>query len=255
VLLTVLSVVATLATALCVAGASSQVAEWCDRASKSEQVRKQLDVASKEQPLRFVPEKWRALYAQATRAIDPRKKRRTQLFVHQLPDGLDQIAQALGAGLSLPQAVERSSHYMAEPIASELKKVHDHMSISHSFEQSFAQLLEVHESPQLKLVCSGIAVQSKLGGNMKKMLQRSARYCRQSQALERSLKVQTAGSRLSLKIILFTPFVLCGVLSVLMPTFAQNLLFTATGRLLLVVALALDAVGVGWAYRLMKVEL
>jgi tight adherence protein B len=189
------------------------------------------------------------------RGIDPRKRIRYQQFSQQLPDALDQIAQALGAGLSLPQAIDRASHYMTDPIASELRKVHGQLSVSHSFEQSFAQLTEQYDSPELRLVISGIAVQSKLGGNMKQMLQRCARYCRQSHSLARSLKAQTAQSRLSLRIILCVPVVLCGVLSILMPSFIANLLFTSVGRTILITALSLDIIGVMWARRIMKVDI
>ncbi|MCL2818557.1 MAG: type II secretion system F family protein, partial [Actinomycetia bacterium] len=130
--------------------------------------------------------------------FDPRKRQRARLFAQQLPDALDQIAQALGAGLSLPQAIDRASQYLPDPIGSELHGVYSHMMISHSFEQSFDLLRDEYEGKELALVCSGIAVQSRLGGNMKEMLQRTARYCRQSHALERSLRAQTAQSRLSL---------------------------------------------------------
>jgi len=189
------------------------------------------------------------------KSVDLGKRRRASQFSEQLPDALDQIAQALGAGLSLPQAVERASRYMPDPIAADLQKVSAHMSISHSFEQSFRILLDQYDSAPLRLVVSGIAVQSKLGGNMKTMLQRSARYCRLSHALERSLRSQTAQSRLSLKIVLFTPLVLCVALGFLMPSFISNLFMTSAGRMMLAIAVALDVIGVMWARRLLRIDL
>jgi len=228
--------------------------DWLNRASNASRTREELAITRKGISY-CIPAHWQIILAKAKKKFDPRKKHRAHSFALQLPDALDQIAQALGAGLSLPQSIERAAEYMAEPIASELKKVYGHMSIAHSFEQSFSQLRETYDSPELRLVCSGIAVQSKLGGNMKKMLQRSARYCRQSLALERSLKAQTAQSRLSFKVILCAPFVLCGVLSILMPSFTSNLLLTSVGQRILIVALALDAIGIVWARKILRVDL
>jgi tight adherence protein B len=226
-------------------------------------MRARLDIVESGSPVSVAIRRFARLVSPSSRAViigvvqklDFGKRRRCAQFAQQLPDGLDQIAQALEAGLSLPQALERASRYMPEPVASSLKRVHGHMSISYSFEESFSQLSEAYDIAELKLVCSGIAVQSRLGGNMKKMLQRSARYCRQSQSLARSLKAQTAQSRLSLRVIIGTPFVLCGVLSILMPGFASNLFGTATGRLMLLVALGLDVVGVFWAHSIMRIDL
>jgi len=241
----------------------SLIADWANRVLSSTRAREEFEITQQGTGqsrtallmMRYIPERYRQTLAETGKKLDPRKKRRAHSFSLQLPDALDQIAQALGAGLSLPQSIERASAYMAEPIASELKKVYGHMSISHSFEESFNKLCEAYDSPELRLVCSGIAVQSKLGGNMKKMLQRSARYCRQSLALERSLKAQTAQSRLSFKVILCAPFVLCGVLSFLMPSFISNLLFTSTGRGILMVAIALDVIGVAWARQMLRVDM
>jgi len=204
--------------------------------------------------LSFIPQETRDSIGHRLRSLDPRRRARAHQFVRQLPDALDQIAQALGAGLSLPQAVQRASQYLPDPIGSQLLKVHAHMSISHSFEQSFLLMGEEFDCQELRLVCSGIAVQTRLGGNMKKMLQQSARYCRQTQALERSLNAQTAQSRLSLKVIMGAPFILCAVLSVMMPSFTGNLLFTATGRTLLITAIGLDVIGFLWARRILRVE-
>jgi tight adherence protein B len=240
-----------------------QFLEWLGGSQRIRHVREQFGLTNNEklrdrffrQLTRSIPLRIDDRILDIVRGLDPRKRLRTQQFSAQLPDALDQIAQALGAGLSLPQAIERASQYMTEPVASELRKVHGHLSVSHSFEQSFEQMADQYDSPELRLVISGIAVQSKLGGNMKQMLQRSARYCRQSHSLARSLKAQTAQSRLSLRIILCVPFVLCGVLSILMPSFLSNLLFTSVGRTILVIALSLDVIGMLWARRIMKVDI
>lgn len=250
----------------------SRILEKVSSSATQQYVREQLDI-SEEDPLRLtslmsrlldsrifnallaqIPVDYIEYSLEVVRKIDPRRRLRAQQFAQQLPDALDQIAQALGAGLSLPQAVDRASHYLPDPIGVELRRVHSHMTISHSFERSFTLLREDFDCKELELVCSGIAVQSKLGGNMKEMLQRTARYCRQSQSLARSLRAQTAQSRLSLRIILFAPFILVAVLSILMPSFLTNLVFTSIGRTMLFIALLLDGIGVAWARSIMRFE-
>lgn len=245
------------------AGMVSQIVAGKNHARQIRQTRAQLDISPHRsgwsvsvirELSRVIPASHFALLIGVVKKADIGRRRRAHQFAQQLPDALDQIAQALEAGLSLPQAVDRASQYMPDPIASALTTVRDHMSLAYSFEQSFAQLNEQFESTELRLVCSGIAVQSRLGGNMKKMLQRSARYCRQSQTLERSLRAQTAQSRLSLRVIVSAPLVLCGILSLIMPGFASNLFATSTGRTMAVVALGLDVVGMFWARSLMRID-
>ncbi|MCL2025089.1 MAG: type II secretion system F family protein [Coriobacteriia bacterium] len=198
-----------------------------------------------------IPKCWQSL---ATH-LDLSQQRKAQQFTTQLPDALDQIAQALEAGLSLAQAIERAAYYAPEPIREGLKHVYSHLNTGYSLEDAFAHLRKRYPSPELTLVYSGIMVQSRLGGNMKQMLQRCARYCRQSQALSRSLKTQTAQSRLSLRVILCAPFVLLAVLSLFMPGYVMPLFTTGAGRTMLVLAIVLDVIGLLWARRVLKVSL
>lgn len=184
-----------------------------------------------------------------------RERKRTKRINEQMPDALDVVAQALQAGLSLPQSLRQAAHQTEDPLKFELSNICALLDCSTSIADAFSARLGKLESVEVKMVSLALDIQSRLGGNMRRMLQKSASYMRQTQDMQRSLQSQTAQARLSLRLVVAIPFALCVILSIVMPQYLMPLFVTSQGRLMLLIALVLDSIGIVWARSVMRIDL
>jgi tight adherence protein B len=81
-----------------------------------------------------------------------------------------------------------------------------------------------------------VIIQVRSGGNLADMMHRLADVIRDRMRLKRRVRVLTAQTQLSKRVLLVLPFLLFGVLNLLNPTYMMPLYTTSMGRTLLVVA-------------------
>jgi tight adherence protein B len=88
----------------------------------------------------------------------------------------------------------------------------------------------------MKLFATSVIIQVRSGGNLADMMYRLADVIRDRMRLKRRVRVLTAQTQLSKRVLLALPFLLFGALNLLNPTYMMPLYTTAMGRMLLIIA-------------------
>jgi tight adherence protein B len=175
-----------------------------------------------------------------------RRKRRRRLakIEQQLPDALDLMARALRAGHAFSSGLKMAGEEMAEPIAGELRNVHEEVNFGVSLEQALTHLSERVPITDLRYFVVAVLIQRDSGGNLTEILDNLSRLIRERAKLMGRIKVLSAEGRMSAWILLVLPFALGAAMNLVNPKFMSPLWTDPMGISILKYMLTLMALGV-----------
>lgn len=171
-------------------------------------------------------------------------QRYTQRLASQIPVVAQHLSGAIGAGLSLRQAIERAHMDAAEPAATELAWLAGQLRLGVHVDVALDRFSARVPEPGLRMMVTAILIQRTVGGNLAGALARLAQHLEQRDRLAREARSATAQARMSAWLVAALPAV--GGLAVEMasPGTLERTLGRGPGRLLLVAAVLLEALGV-----------
>jgi tight adherence protein B len=175
-------------------------------------------------------------YLLPMRVVKWRQGRRLKAFNSRLPDTLSLLANALKAGLSLPQAIESVAQNAGPPIAEELTRVIRETKLGTPTPAALVNMVRRVGSEDLDLIVTAIAIQSTVGGNLARILEGISHTIRQRVQVKAQIGAMTAQMRASGWIITLLPFIVAGILNVITPSYFRVMLTDPAGRVLLVAA-------------------
>lgn len=181
------------------------------------------------------------------RGVDVLDARRRLLEAQTLPVIL-RMAAALRAGASLPQAMEQIAHDGPEPTRAEFRHALDEVAVGRSVDDALEGLARRAGTPDYQALVIALAVQRRVGGNLALVLDQLSEAVRERLELRQEVAALTAQQRYSSWILVLLPFAILAMFGVADPAFLAPLFGTAPGRLLLLGATVLQAVG-SWALR------
>ncbi|MDQ3328236.1 MAG: type II secretion system F family protein [Chloroflexota bacterium] len=167
-----------------------------------------------------------------------KRSRRMRKLESQLPDAIDVLGGALEAGSSLPQSMAMVAREMSDPISTELSRVVRDQELGLSQQEALDRMLLRCPSEDLDMLVTAINIQSRVGGNLSKVMRSIAFTIRERLRIKGEIKTLTAQGRISAKIITGLPIALCVGLSVLSPSFMRPLYTTTLGHVLIVGAIS-----------------
>src|SRR5205807_2005800 len=103
-----------------------------------------------------------------------RQRRRLKAFNSRLPDTVSLLSNAMKAGLSLPQAIEAVANNASPPISDELSRVIREMKLGSATPVALANMVRRVGSEDLDLIVTAIGIQSSVGGNLARILDRKS---------------------------------------------------------------------------------
>ncbi len=183
-----------------------------------------------------------------------KESRRQAAFYSQLPDTLQLLAGSLGAGYSLPQAVDTVVREGNDPIAAEFNRALIEARLGVPIEDALDNIADRMNSQDFHWVVLAIRVQREVGGNLAEVLTNVAATLRERERLRRQVQVLSAEGRLSAVIIILIPIGFALFLLIARPEYLEPLYTTPLGLLMLGFAGLLMLVGVFWLRRVVKVE-
>jgi tight adherence protein B len=181
-------------------------------------------------------------------------QRRQAAFDEQLPDALETMASALKVGQSLTQSLQVIAEEAEKPIAEEFDQLLAEARLGRPLEVAFEGVQERVRSGELEFVITAIRVQRRVGGSLATLLETVASTVRRRQQFGRKLRSLTAMGRVSARILIVMPFVVGGLLTIINSSYMHPLYGTQVGRLLIVVALVMLAVGSLLLKRIVSLE-
>lgn len=181
--------------------------------------------------------------------------RRLGQFERRFPGTVDAIANALQAGLSLPQSLEAIARETPAPVGTEFGRVVREMGMGLSINDALAGLFQRVPLVDLDMFVTAINIQYRIGGNLSQILRTIAHTVRERLRIRAEVKTLTAQQRLSSVIVSLAPVVIAVFVSFVNPTYMSALFEPGLGRVMLVMAVAGIAVGFYAMMRIADIEI
>jgi tight adherence protein B len=161
-----------------------------------------------------------------------------------LPDAIDLMARGLRAGHALTAVIEMVGNEIAEPIASEFKRLHEEHQLGLSLRDATLGLVDRLPRDDVRFLATAILMQKETGGNLAVILDKTAAVARERSRLRGQLRIYTAQGRITGWILCLMPFIMFGLLSSINWDF-EKLLFTEEfGRTLVYTGLTFMVIGI-----------
>jgi len=172
-----------------------------------------------------------------------RVAKREALFETQLVDALELAARSLRAGHPLLGAFQLLSEEMREPISLVFSDICQRHGMGANLEEVLRESGEQSASSDMKLFATSVAIQIRTGGNLADLMERLAFVIRDRMRLHRRVRVLTAQTQMSKRVLLALPFIMFVLLNVLNPLYMSKFYTELSGKLMLAVAVFLLAFG------------
>lgn len=152
-----------------------------------------------------------------------RRARRLARIGRQLPEALDLLARALRAGHAFTAGIKMAGEELPEPVAGELRIVHDEINFGVSLQQALNHLADRVPLTDLRYFTVAVLIQRESGGNLTEILLGLSHLLRERARLLAKVRVLSSEGRLSAWILMAMPFGLAGVLHLFNPKFISVL--------------------------------
>lgn len=181
------------------------------------------------------------------------KKRKAQ-FHSQLVDALNILSSSLKAGFSLFQAIEALVEEMPAPLSQEFGLILKQNKMGIPLERSFEELRERMPSSEIDLIIAAILIARETGGNLTQVLENLAHSVREKKKIADQIKTLTTQGRWQGVIMSILPVVFAIFVYRMNPGFANIMLNSPVGRILLGYAFISEIIGVILIHKFSKVE-
>ncbi len=162
--------------------------------------------------------------------------KRTSLFERQFIDALELAARSLRAGHPLVGSFQLIADEIAAPVGTLFAKVCQQQALGVSMERALRGVANENTSEDLKLFVTSVAIQLASGGNLADMMERLANVIRDRQRLNRRVRVLTAQTQFSKRVLLTLPFLVFVALNLINPQYMRPLYTTSAGQVIMFIA-------------------
>lgn len=190
-----------------------------------------------------------------TLIINRLKEMRRQKFQKQLVDALQVLSSSLRSGLSFSQALEVLVEDTPPPLSDEFSLVLRENRMGVSLEEGLSRLAKRMPLEELDLMINSILVSQETGGNLTRVFDRLATTIRDSQKLKENIKTLTLQGRMQGIIMSVLPLVFIWWTTTVNKHHFDIMLSSDIGRMLLLVAVVLQIVGMVLIHRFSKLGL
>ena len=172
-----------------------------------------------------------------------RRSSREALFERQLVDGLELSARALRSGHPLLSSFRLIAEEIDDPVGRIFGDICQQHEMGVNLDEALRAAADDSSSPDMRLFAASLAIHLRSGGNIADVVEGIAQVIRQRMRLARRVRILTAQTQLSKRILLGMPVVIFAALHILNPGYAELLYATDSGKLLLLVAVSMMLAG------------
>ncbi len=180
--------------------------------------------------------------------------RRNATLESQLIEMCDVMASMLQSGFGYLQALVATAEQVGPPLSLELTRLVDAMRLGSDAGEALGEMTRRMDSRDWEIIATAIEIQRASGGNLAEILSGVAATIRDRQSLKREVRALTSSERYAAIIIAGFPFVLAGVLSLMLWETYGRLLYDPIGRMILAGAIVMDLIGYAVIQRVTKIE-
>jgi len=183
-----------------------------------------------------------------------RRSKRFQKFEELFPEAIDTLARAVRAGHAFTTALELIANEVAEPIASEFRKLFEEQKFGLPVRDALINLTQRVPLVDVKFFVTAVMLQRETGGNLAEILDNLSYVIRERFKIMRQVRVHTAQGRLTMVLLMSLPPVIVMVMLVMSPNFIRPLFTDPLGHTLVVAGIALQTVGYFWIRKVIRIQ-
>jgi len=183
------------------------------------------------------------------------RQRRRKKFDEQLADGLVMIANGLRAGMSLLQAVEMVVKEAKPPINQEFEMVVREHQLGSSLGDALKHLAERMTGTDTKIMVNATLILMESGGNLPERFDSLAQTIQERKRLLLKVKSMTAEGETQAWILAGLPLVLGLILNAMNHEVFSLMYTTVPGWMILILMLLMEAVGLFWMLKIVRVKI
>ena len=181
-------------------------------------------------------------------------ERKRKKMLEQLPSFLDNMVRLITIGTSPQAAFQMSVQGVTEPLGGALQQASGVMSAHSDLGQAMEALADTWRVPEFGLLAAVFRMSTQYGGRTDQVLERVSAYIRDKHAAERELHAMSAEVRLSAWILSLLPVLVGAFIMFMNEGYFMRMWSDEGGRQMVILAVALELVGVALLYRLAKLR-
>jgi tight adherence protein B len=177
---------------------------------------------------------------------------RLRQIIQQLPGLLDYSVRSLKSGRTLNDAVLGGIESTREPLRSAMLRVRRNVQLGVPLEDAVGELAELYGQNELRLFALGLRINQRHGGNASELMENLIKLIREQEQGERQLRAMTGETRITAWILGALPLAMVGYFLFANPGYLLAMWNDGHGRLMLLFAFALQAIGCLVLWRMMR---
>jgi len=186
--------------------------------------------------------------------VSYRRQKRFERFEELFPEAIDTLARAVRAGHAFTTAIEMIFNEIAEPLATEFRKLFEEQKFGMPVRDALMNLTERVPLVDVKFFVTAVMLQRETGGNLAEILDNLSYVIRERFKIQRQVRVHTAQGRLTMALLMAMPPTVVTILLVFSPDFVRPLFYDPIGHALLVLSIALQTVGYFVIRKIIKIQ-
>jgi tight adherence protein B len=183
-----------------------------------------------------------------------RRQKRFEKIEELFPEAIDTLARAVRAGHAFTTALEMIANEIAEPLASEFRKLFEEQKFGMPVRDALMNLTTRVPLVDIKFFVTAVMLQRETGGNLAEILDNLSYVIRERFKIQRQVKVHTAQGRLTMLLLMAMPPVVVAILYIFSPDFVHPLFYDPIGHALLVASIALQTIGYFVIRKIIKIQ-
>ena len=176
--------------------------------------------------------------------VRSRRKQRQAKMNAQLVEMLGLVANGLRSGYGLLQGFEFASRQLAPPLGTEIKRMLQEASLGVNADVALQNLGERVNSSDMDMIITAITIQRTVGGNLAQLLDGVSYTMRERERIRGDIKTLTSQQRMTGIVIGALPFFLGLLFFAINPDYMSQLFTETMGRVMVAIAMGLEALGV-----------
>jgi tight adherence protein B len=179
-------------------------------------------------------------------------RRRAAAMVAQIPLFLDQVVRGLSTGRNLDGALRMATEESREPLREVMTRVRQAVDLGEDIGEALRDAAQLYDLRELHFVAMAVHIAHGYGSSPKEMLESAARLVRHREQAQRELRAMTGETRISAWLLSILPSALAIYMVAVNPGYIGAMWNDPTGRIILLMALSLQATGVLILWRMVK---
>ena len=175
-------------------------------------------------------------------------------FERQFPEVIDLLSRSVRAGHSFGSGMEIVATDLPDPVSTEFRITFDEQRFGLPLRDALLNLCERVPLVDVRLFVIALLVQKETGGNLVEILDNLAHVIRERYQIAGEVRVRTAQGRLTAGVLIALPLAMLFLLHLVNPDYIKVLFVEHLGKLMLVGAFVMQAIGAIVIWRIVTIK-